>query len=212
MLHVSSRRAGVSPEPFEAMKALCEEIVLWHAAAHPGAVQTVVRVGQLLDSRHGRLARLKRQIETGATVRIPSSGTRVPCLSTARWAELVLHAARLASNGDLLEPDSGEEICVRDVAEQAIRLRGLHPGEHVLIEECVNERWDDPLSPEPRRPLDKDLGLYRLVRPEASDGSLEDAFRTCAALVQEHDDGGAGTDGGQDGDVWPVESWLGPRG
>lgn len=190
MTHVSSRRVGVCAEPFEAMKALSEEVVLWHAATNPGAVQAVVRVGQLLDSRHGKLARLKQQIDTGARVRIPSSGAGVPFLSTARWAELVLHTTRLAPNGALLEPDCGEEIDVRDVAEQAIRLRGLHPGEHVLIEECESEHWDDPVSPERRRSLNRGLGIYRLVRPPATDESLEEALKTCAALVGEYEEDG----------------------
>jgi FlaA1/EpsC-like NDP-sugar epimerase len=212
MVHVSSKPAGVAHEPFEAMKALCEEIVLWHAANRQGTVQAVVRIGQLLDSRHGRLERLKRQIETGAKVKIPAGEARVPFLSTARYAELVLHVARLAANGALLEPGGGEEIVVRDVAEQAIRLRGLYPDEHVRIEECSKERWDDPCSPEPRRELDPELGIFQLVRRPASDASLEAAFKACAALVEEYGEGGPMAGGEERGLVTRAEGWLGPAG
>jgi FlaA1/EpsC-like NDP-sugar epimerase len=163
-IHVLARHRHDPANPFDAMKSLSEEIVLWQAAYEPGTLQAAVRVGQLLDSRNGRLSRLKDQIATGAKVTIPGSDASVRFLSTARSAELVLHAARLAADGDLLELDCGDVVKIKDIAEQAIRLQNLYPENDVLIDESGKESWDDPPSPESRVALAPELGLFRLIR------------------------------------------------
>lgn len=186
VVHISSRCAGSPRSPFGAVKALAEELVFWHASRQPGCVQSVARVGQLLDSRNGSFARMKRQIQVGATVTVPGPNASARFISTARWAELVLHCARLASSGEVFEPSGGEEIAPHAVAEEAIRLYGASPGEDILIEEAPRERWDIPLSAGPR--LDRGesgLGVEVLPRLAASDESLLKAIATCSTLIGE---------------------------
>ena len=163
-IHVLARHRHDPANPFDAMKSLSEELVLWHAVHDPGTLQAAVRVGQLPDSRNGRLSRLKIQIASGAKVTIPGLDASMRFLSTARSAELVLHAARLAADGDLLELDCGDVVKVKDIAEQAIRLKDLHPQSDVVIEESEKEGWDDPPSPERREALAAELGLFKLIR------------------------------------------------
>jgi FlaA1/EpsC-like NDP-sugar epimerase len=166
MIHVSSRRAGSLDDPFGPMKARAEDLVLRQAAKSHGQVHAVVRIGPLLDSRHGPLARMKDQIKNGVPVTIPERGAAVRFVSTARWAELVLHAARLASNGEVLEPDVGHLVVLRDIAEEAIRLRGWYPGEDLVIQEFGDNCWDEPPSPGPKQVKDAELGIFVVERPE----------------------------------------------
>ncbi len=184
LVHLSSRRAGVPQrDPFAAMKALCEEIVLWYARQNPLQDQAVVRIGSLLDSRNGRFSRMEDQIRTGSKVTIPAAGTRPRFIPTARWAELALHAARLAGSGDLFEPDGGVEIAPREIAEEAIRLHDLYPDD-VDVEESANERWDEPRSPaECHSRGDSDLGMFVVKRPPADDRTLHAAVALCAMLI-----------------------------
>lgn len=182
-IHISSRRAGIPGDPFGAVKALVEEMIFLHGCSYPGMVQAVVRVGALLDSRNGRLARLKQQIRTGTRVTIPARDATVRFLPTARWAELVLHAAQRASDSELFEPDAGDEVLVRDIAEEAIRLEGWYPGEHVVIEEVRDDQWDDPPSVGARRADGDDLGIYSLERSPASEESVALAAVACAASI-----------------------------
>jgi len=169
------------------MKALSEEVALLHAATYPNTTQAVVRIGPLQDSGTGPLTRLMQQIRAGATVTIPGPHASVRYLSTARWAELVLHAARLASNGELLEPDAGDLVKVRDIAEEAIRLRGWYPDEDIFIEERGDDRWDEPPSSASSRwAKDEELGIFALWRHESSLDSLERAIVNCAETIEEY--------------------------
>jgi hypothetical protein len=100
---------------------------------------------------------------------------------------LVLHAARIAEDGELLEPDGGEELNIRAIAEETIRLRGLYPDEHVIIREVENERWDVPVSNGPRTPKDPEREIYALARPTSTAKTIETALARCAAHIGEHD-------------------------
>jgi FlaA1/EpsC-like NDP-sugar epimerase/tetratricopeptide (TPR) repeat protein len=186
-VYISSRRARNPVDPVSSMKALAEEIVLFQGSSQRGTVQTVVRVGTLLDSRNGRLTRLKAQIRSGAPVKIPKLDDSVRYLSTARWAELVLHAARLAADGEVIELDGGEEIKIRAIAEHAIRLHGLYPDEHVIIQEVENERWDEQVSDGPRILRDSKRGIYVVPREAATALTVESSLARCAAHLGEHD-------------------------
>jgi FlaA1/EpsC-like NDP-sugar epimerase/tetratricopeptide (TPR) repeat protein len=184
LLHLSSRRAGAPDEdPLAAMKALCEQIVLWYARQSPRQDQAVVRIGPLLDSRNGRFSTMEEQIRAGAKLTIPTTGTRPRFIPTARWAELALHAARLAGSGELFEPDGGTAIDPREVAEEAIRLAGLYPDD-VEIEESAGERWDEPRAPASSRPIgETELGMFVVEHPSTDDGALIAASERCARLL-----------------------------
>jgi FlaA1/EpsC-like NDP-sugar epimerase len=185
-VHVSSRRAGWPQDLFGAMKALVEELVLQCASRSGRGVQTVVRIGPLLDSRNGRLARMKNQIRTAARVTIPGPDAEAHFVSTARWAELVLHAARLGSNAEVLEPDVGHRIRVKEVAEDAIRLRGWYPGDDVVIHEGGSDSWDDRPAPPPRRAKDASLRIFSVERPTASEATLADAWVALRTAMREY--------------------------
>jgi FlaA1/EpsC-like NDP-sugar epimerase len=187
MVHVSSKRAGCPRDPFGAMKAVCEEVVLRHANLNrrPEKVLAVVRVGPLPDSRNGLLTGMEEQIQAGAPVEIPGPGATVRFISTARWAELVLHAARLSANGELLELRGGNEIAIKKIAEYALRLHGYDPDD-VGIDEARDESWDEP---PPSKGGDgkgePELGIHRLDRAEAGGPTLEAAVELCAMRLEE---------------------------
>lgn len=184
LVHLSSRRAGAPDEdPLAAMKALCEQIVFWYARQNPHQDRAVVRIGPLLDSRNGRFSTMEEQIRTGAKLTIPIAGTRPYFIPTARWAELALHAARLAGSGDLFEPDGGTPIDPREVAEEAIRLAGLYPDD-VEIEESAGERWDEPRAVASCRPRGgTELGMFVVEHPPTDDRALMAASDRCARLL-----------------------------
>lgn len=193
MVHVSSNRARGRPvnDPFGAMKALCEQVVLRYARRRGPSetVQAVVRIGSLLDSRNGRLTGMEKQIHDGGRVELPKSDGGVHFISTARWAERVLRATALAANGDLLELDGGTPITPRTVLEYALWLEDLGP-EDVDIEETADE-WGDPPSTEKRTPRgDEELRAFSVDRPEPGDWELQAAVMTCARALERNVGGG----------------------
>ncbi|HEX2391975.1 MAG TPA: polysaccharide biosynthesis protein [Solirubrobacterales bacterium] len=192
MVHVSTRRARSSGDPLGATKSLCEELVLRHALDYPDTMHTVARIGHLFDSRNGYFAALEGQIRAGAAVKIPPAGIRASFLPAARWAELVLHVGRIASAGELFEPEGGVEFSPRQVAEEAIELAGLYQGD-VAIEEAARELWRDPRSGA-RRELkgEPGLGLWALAESSVSRDKLREAIDRCARVVDAGVTGGSG--------------------
>jgi FlaA1/EpsC-like NDP-sugar epimerase len=183
LIHVSSPRAADPTDSFGAMKALCERLALFTAARNPSQVQAVVRVGPILDSKNGRFSRMKRQIKAGSIVQVPGPGSRARFVSLARWAELVLHSARLAKNCDLMELSSGTEIGIRDVAEVAIRIRDLFP-EDLRIKETEGESWDERL-PDGKGEVrgDEALGIRAQEMTAIDEESVQLAVEHCATLI-----------------------------
>jgi FlaA1/EpsC-like NDP-sugar epimerase len=184
-VHVSSPRAADPDTPFGAMKALCEEIALWHSSDNPQVVQAVVRVGAFFDSQHGHFAKLRRQIQAGQSVTIPNPEQRPRFISIARWAELVLQSAHLAANGELLEPDGGVEFSPRDIAEQAIRLSNLYPDE-VQIDESTSVRWVEPRPAIERFPKGGHSEIFSVDRGHADRESVDIALMRCSERIARH--------------------------
>jgi FlaA1/EpsC-like NDP-sugar epimerase/tetratricopeptide (TPR) repeat protein len=192
MVHVSTRRAGLPDDPLGATKSLCEELVLRHATDYPNTVHTVVRIGSLFDSRNGHFATLENQIRAGAVVTIPPAGTQARFLPAVRWAELVLHVGRIASDGELLESGGGVKFSPRQVAEEAIELAGLYQGD-VVIEEATRDLWREPRSESSRKPRgEPGLGLWALAQPPVTSDRLREAIDRCARAIDAHVTGGSG--------------------
>jgi FlaA1/EpsC-like NDP-sugar epimerase len=190
VVHVSSRRAGVPDDPLGALKSLCEDLVLWQSSHHPATTYSVVRVGPLLDSRNGRFTAVEEKIKSGGVVIVPPAGAWATFLPAARWAELTLHAARLAEGGDLFEPAGGVRFSPRKVAEDAVELAG-HYLEDVVIEETDKERWDEPCSRVRYQQVgEPELQMRALERMPMS--ALAELIGECATVIDQHVAGGSG--------------------
>ncbi|HEX5989317.1 MAG TPA: polysaccharide biosynthesis protein [Solirubrobacterales bacterium] len=185
VVHISSRRAGAVADPLGAMKALCEELFLHQATQYPETIYAAIRIGALLDSRNGRFATLENRIRTGAAVKAPPAEARAKFVPTWRWAEQILHAARLAGGGELFEPDSGVEFSPRQVTEEAVELANLFPDD-VAIEE-VPEHWDEPVCGALREREEgwAEFGMWRLDRPAAGTDQLQAAVSEFATLIDQ---------------------------
>ncbi|HTR76370.1 MAG TPA: polysaccharide biosynthesis protein [Solirubrobacterales bacterium] len=192
VVHISTRRAGVVHDSLGAMKAICEELFLYQAMQDLETRNSVVRIGAVLDSRNGRFSTLEDQIRSGTIVKAPPLEARAKFVPMWHWAELILHAGRLADGGDVFEPDGGVEITPRKVVEDAIELADLFV-EDVVIEE-TSERWDEPPAPAACRCESDwpDLGIWKLKRPAAGADRLQTVVTECAHWIDEDVAAGSG--------------------
>ena len=112
-----------------------------HAATLPGsslhasAIQfTVVRFGNVLDSRGSVVPTFTRQIEMGGPLTITHPEMTRYFITIPEAVSLVIQAATLTHGGDIFMLDMGQEIRIMDLAHKMIRLRGLRPDDDIAIE------------------------------------------------------------------------------
>lgn len=192
VVHISSRRGGATDDALGSMKKSCEELFLYHAKRYSETRYSVVRIGSVLDSLNGRFSMLEEQIERGAVVKAPPKDARAKFVPIWRWAEMILHASRLARGGEVFEPDGGVEISPLEVVKEAVALADFFLDD-VTIEEA-DERWDEALSSDEREGEEgwEELGIWKLVRPDVDDRRLWDSLCECAHQIDRQVAGGSG--------------------
>ena len=110
---------------------LAEEIVL-HASTENTQFM-VVRFGNVLDSRGSIVPLFKAQIASGGPVTVTDPKASRFFMTLPESASLVLKAGGVGEAGQLYILDMGEQIRIRDLAEQMIRFYGFTPGEDIKI-------------------------------------------------------------------------------
>lgn len=122
-LYISSSYAARPSTPFAAAKALSELAV--HAACEGSPTSCVsLRIGSLFRSPGSPVNIIERQIELGEDVAVGGAEVRRRFLTSARAAELCLRAIHIGVSGQRLAIDAGEELNVREMATEMIRLAG----------------------------------------------------------------------------------------
>ena len=125
---ISTDKAVHPASVMGASKRLCE--LLMHAMAQqPGSrtLFTSVRFGNVLGSRGSVVPTFDRQIDLGGPVTVTDRAMRRYFMSIPEAVNLVIHAACLTKGDDLFMLHMGEEVCIVELAERMIRLRGLRP-------------------------------------------------------------------------------------
>lgn len=129
---ISTDKAVRPANVYGATKRLAEMIVL-DAARRTGKPYTVVRFGNVLGSRGSVIPIFKKQIARGGPIRITHPDMRRYFMTIPEAVHLVLQASSMGQGGELFLLNMGEQVRIRDLAEDLIRLSGLEPGRDIEI-------------------------------------------------------------------------------
>ncbi len=112
-------------------------------------VKAAVRFGNVAESAGSVLPLFRQQIEKGGPITVTDPRMTRYFMTIPEAAELVLKAAEIAENGDLMVLDMGEPISILDLAKKLaaeagypdmeIQFTGLRPGEKIQEELLTEE-------------------------------------------------------------------------
>lgn len=144
---VSTDKAVNPTNVMGATKRMCEMIVQ-SASAYGKVKCTATRFGNVLGSAGSVIPVFKRQIASGGPVTITDKRIIRYFMTIPEASQLVLQSGAMAENGELFVLDMGKPVKILDLAENMIRLSGMHgieivetglrPGEKLYEELLVN--------------------------------------------------------------------------
>lgn len=196
MMMVSTDKAVNPTNVMGATKRMCELMVL-SASTHGRVTYSATRFGNVLGSAGSVIPLFKKQIASGGPVTITDKRIIRYFMTIPEASQLVLTSGAMAQNGELFVLDMGQPVRILDLAENMIRLSGVHgieivetglrPGEKLYEELLVKteeldktdnslifvER-DTPLSPEE---LNTRLDLLAQACQTEDDAQVRKALR-----------------------------------
>ncbi len=114
-------------------KKMAEDIV--RAFGKKGKTEFIaVRFGNVLGSRGSVLPIFLEQIKKGGPLTVTAENIKRYFMTIPEAVALVLEAAVIGKNGEILILDMGEPVRIIDLAKELIRLHGLVPDEDVKID------------------------------------------------------------------------------
>jgi FlaA1/EpsC-like NDP-sugar epimerase len=128
-----------------ATKRAAETAISALATEHPGTRFMAVRFGNVLGSSGSVIPKFKEQIAWGGPVTVTHADITRYFMTIPEAARLVLQAAAVGENGQMLVLDMGEPVLIVNLARDLIRLAGhtavdipieftgLRPGEKELL-------------------------------------------------------------------------------
>jgi FlaA1/EpsC-like NDP-sugar epimerase len=152
---ISTDKAVEPAGVYGASKLLAEEIVL--REGRKGRHFLVVRFGNVLGSRGSILPLFRRQILKGGPVTVTHPDMRRFFMTIPEASSLVLQAGGVGEGGEVYLLDMGEDVSIRELAEQMIRFYGFEPGTDIPIvytglrrgEKLIEQLYADSERPEP---------------------------------------------------------------
>ncbi len=135
---ISTDKAVNPSNVMGATKRAAELFLQAYAPTAPGTRFSLVRFGNVLGSKGSVAPLFERQIAEGGPVTVTHADMTRYFMSVEEASALVLQAAALSSESDSTDAtlyvlDMGEPVRIMDLAEKMIRMKGLTPGQDILI-------------------------------------------------------------------------------
>jgi FlaA1/EpsC-like NDP-sugar epimerase len=135
---ISTDKAVNPTNVMGATKRAAELFIQAFAPTAPGTRFSLVRFGNVLGSKGSVSPLFERQIAEGGPVTVTHPDMTRYFMSVEEASALVLQAAAISANSSSEEAalyvlDMGEPVRIIDLAEKMIRMKGLTPGQDILI-------------------------------------------------------------------------------
>jgi FlaA1/EpsC-like NDP-sugar epimerase len=129
---VSTDKAVRPTSVMGATKRLAELLVR-SVSVETGLSACAVRLGNVLASRGSVIPLFEKQIAAGGPITITHPDMKRYFMSIAEAADLIIQAGAFGDDHVIYMLDMGEEVAIRDIAEDLIRRHGLRPDEDIRI-------------------------------------------------------------------------------
>lgn len=135
---ISTDKAVLPTNVMGATKRAAELFIQAFAPTAPNTRFSLVRFGNVLGSKGSVAPLFERQIAEGGPVTVTHPDMTRYFMSVEEASALVLQAAALSASSDsrdatLFVLDMGEPVRIVELAEKMIRMKGMTPGQDILI-------------------------------------------------------------------------------
>jgi len=172
-VNISTDKAANPTSVLGKTKRLAEQLTAWHGRNSTGTYLSV-RFGNVLGSRGSMLHTFRQQIKKGGPITVTHPEITRYFMTIPEASELVIQAAAIGRDAEVLVLDMGEPVRILDVAKRLIThsgkhieivFTGLRPNEKMHEELfSVDEEGDRPFHPL----------ISHVTVPPVSPESLED--------------------------------------
>ncbi len=135
---ISTDKAVNPTNVMGATKRAAELFIQAYAPTMPGTRFSLVRFGNVLGSKGSVAPLFERQIAEGGPLTVTHPDMTRYFMSVEEASALVLQAAAMSANSESTEAtlyvlDMGEPVRIVELAEKLIRMKGLMPGQDIMI-------------------------------------------------------------------------------
>lgn len=204
---VSTDKAVNPTNVMGATKRMCEMIVQ-SASTHGKVKYSATRFGNVLGSAGSVIPLFKRQIANGGPVTVTDKRIIRYFMTIPEASQLVLQSGAIANNGELFVLDMGQPVKIMDLAENMIRLSGVHgieivetglrPGEKLYEELLVKteelDKTDNSMifierdAALSKEEINKKLEVLRAACDMGDDQKAKEALRSVVPTFKKPED------------------------
>jgi FlaA1/EpsC-like NDP-sugar epimerase len=131
-VNISTDKA-VEPVNVMGMTKRIGEFIVGMASKETGFPYVSVRFGNVLGSRGSVVPFFQKQIKAGGPVTVTDPNVERFFMTIPEAVQLVLHASALGTANEIFILDMGDQIKIKDLAEELIQLSGLEVGQDIEI-------------------------------------------------------------------------------